>query len=175
VINGENWVGGGLVFGKFGYAAVSGPGFYYGSSDKWEIEYRNKRGDLERILRLDQPNLPVTQEDIDRYISDRLARARPERRQIQETMFKDMPFPDLMPAYGDFRVDADGHLWVGEYRKPGDDQPRWQVFDPGGALLGTVKTPPRFRIFEIGSDYVLGRWADDMDVEHVRKYQLIKE
>ena len=174
VINGDTWVGGGLVFGKVGNAAVSGSGFYYGSSDRWEIEYRKKDGALERILRLDRPNLPVTQGDIDRYITDRLARARPERRQVEETMFENMPFPEIMPAYADFHVDEDGNLWVGEYRRPGDDQPRWFVFDPEGALLGTVQTPPRFRIFEIGSDYVLGRWADDMDVEHVRLYELIK-
>ncbi len=173
--DGEAWVGGGLVFGKFGYAAVAGDGFYYGSSDRWEIEYRTKEGDLQRVLRLDRPNLPVTQEDIDRYISDRMERASPDRRQVYEAMYEHMPFPEWMPAYGEFEVDAEGDLWVGEYRKPGDDQPRWQVLSPDGVFLGVVETPPRFRIFEIGSDYLLGRWADDMDVEHIRMYELIKD
>jgi len=172
--DGENWVGGGLVFGKFGYAAVSGDGFFYGSSDRFEIECREKEGELIRILRLDQENLPVTQTDIDRYISDRMARARPERRPIYETMFEHMPFPDLMPAHGEFIADADRNLWVEEYRRPGNDQPRWKVFDPEGVYLGVVQTPPRFQIFELGSDYLLGRWRDDLDVEHVQLYQLLK-
>jgi sugar lactone lactonase YvrE len=71
-------------------------------------------------------------------------------------------------------VDAEGNLWVADYRRPGDDQPRWTVFDPTGAMLGVVETPERFSIHQIGSDFVLGSWADDMDVEHVRLYRLIK-
>lgn len=173
--DGGNWVGGGLVFGRFGQAAVSGDGFFYGKSDSYEIEFRNGEGDLLRLIRLEHENLPVTQEDIDRYVADRMARARPERLQIYRTMFENMPFPDEMPAYSEFRVDASGHLWVAEYRKPGDDQPRWRVFDPEGAYLGMVETPADFRIYEIGTDYLLGRWTDDMEVEHVRMYALHKE
>jgi len=64
---------------------------------------------------------------------------------------------------------------VEEYRRPGNDQPRWKIFDRDGVYLGVVETPPRFRICEVGSDYLLGRWRDDLDVEHVRMYQLVKE
>jgi hypothetical protein len=38
-----------------------------------------------------------------------------------------------------------------------------------------VETPPRFRIFQIGSDFMLGRWRDELDVDHVRMYELLKE
>jgi hypothetical protein len=172
--NGDNWVGGGLVFGRTGYAAASGEGFYYGSSDRYEIEYRNRGGDLLRIIRLDQENMEVTQADIDGFIADRMERARPERRPIYEIMFRDMPFPSQMPAYGEFIVDEAGNLWVGEYRRPGDDQPRWKIFDPRGVYLGVVETPPGLRIYEIGMDYVLGRWSGDLEVEHIRMYALQK-
>ena len=172
--DGDNWVGGGLVFGRAGYAAVSGEGFYYGSSDRYEIEYRNPGGDILRIIRLDQENLEVTPADIDGFIADRIDRARPERRPIYEIMFRDMPFPPEMPAYGEFIVDEAGDLWVEEYRRPGDDQPRWKVFDPQGVYLGVVETPPGLRIDEIGMDYLLGRWSGDMEVEHVRMYALQK-
>ena len=49
------------------------------------------------------------------------------------------------------------------------------MFDPSGEILGVVETPERFTIHEIGRDFVLGHWTDDMDVEHVRLYGLIKE
>ena len=173
--DGENWVGGGLVFGRFGYGAVAGDGFYYGSSDRYEIEYRDSSGQIRRLIRLPHENLPVTQEDIDRYVEDRLAGARDERRrQIYRTMFERMPFPATMPAYGDFMVDLEGNLWVGETRRPGDDQPRWRIFDPEGTYLGKVDTPKNLRIFEIGSDYVLGRGRDEMEVDHLRMYPLRK-
>ena len=48
------------------------------------------------------------------------------------------------------------------------------MFDSEGLYLGVVETPPRFRIYEIGSDYLLGGWKDDLDVDHVRMYELVK-
>ena len=71
-------------------------------------------------------------------------------------------------------MDAEENLWVGEYRRPGDTEPRWRVFSPTGAYLGLVETPERFRIYEIGPDYILGRWSDELDVEHIRMYPLVK-
>ncbi len=85
-----------------------------------------------------------------------------------------MPFPETMPAYADLLVDAEDNLWVEEYRRPGVEAARWQVFDPDGELLGAIETPRRFNVFEIGGDFVLGRWVDELDVEHVQLYKLIK-
>ncbi len=95
-------------------------------------------------------------------------------RQRLEHMLNEMPFPETMPAHAGILVDEAGNLWVGEYRRPGDDQPRWNVFDPEGHWLGTVDTPPRFAIDQIGDDFVLGRYRDELDVEYVRLYKLIK-
>ena len=50
----------------------------------------------------------------------------------------------------------------------------WTVFDPAGRMLGELSTPPRFQVIQIGDDYVLGVWKDDLDVEHVRLYALAK-
>ena len=84
------------------------------------------------------------------------------------------PFPETMPAYEGVIVDEEGNLWVEEYRAPGDEQPRWTVFDSTGVMLGLIETPPRFRIFQIGSDFVLGRQTDSLDVERVQLYRLRK-
>jgi len=173
---GDAWVGGGVVFGHFGQAAIHDSGFYYGSSDSYEIGYYASDGTLQRLIRLDQGNLEVTPEDIELYTRESLARARDERRrQIRERMYARMPWPDVMPAYDEFITDEAGNLWVAEYRRPGDQQPRWHVFDPDGTMLGMVETPPRFRIDQIGPDFMLGRWTDELDVEHVRMYALLKE
>ena len=172
---GDGVLGGGLVFGRFAQRVVSGDGFYYGSADAYEIGYHAGDGRLQRLVRLPQPNLKVTPDDIETYTSDRLARApNARRRQIYEQSFADMPFPDEMAAYGSFHVDADGNLWVAETRRPGDDQPQWKVFDPQGVWLGTVETPTRFAVYQIGSDFLLGRWRDESDVEHIRIYPLSK-
>ncbi|NIN72090.1 MAG: hypothetical protein GTO46_09270 [Gemmatimonadetes bacterium] len=171
----DGWLGGGVPFGHVSQATVQGAGYYYGSSDSYEIDYHTIDGRLQRIIRLDRNSLEVTPEDIELFTQQSLARARDERRrQIRQRMYARMPWPDVMPAYGEFKTDAEDNLWVSEYLRPGDEQPRWTVFDPHGTMLGIVGTPPRFRIFQIGSDFMLGRWRDELGVEHVQMYELLK-
>ena len=87
-------------------------------------------------------------------------------------LFPHITFPETMPAYRRALLDGEGHIWVEEYRRPSDDIPQWTVFTRDGRLLGTLTTPTGLWIFEIGSDYLLGRWRDELDVEHVRVYGL---
>jgi len=161
-------------FARSSEAAVFGSGFYFGSGDSYEIAFYSADGTLNRLIRRATPNLPVTSKDIERYRQRTLERSDPSRRQFWQNMFAEMPIPETMPAYSGIIVDAEGNLWIGEYRRPGDDQPRWNVFDPDGIMLGIVETPQRFRVYEIGSDYLLGRGADEMDIEHVQVYDLLK-
>ncbi len=173
---GDSWLSGGVPFGHVSQATVHGAGYYFGDSESYEIGHYGSDGTLRRSIRLTRTSLEVTPEDIELYTQQSLARARDERRrQIRERMFASMPWPEVMPAYDEFITDAEGNLWVAEYRRPGDEQPRWTVFDPNGSMLGVVETPRRFRVFQIGSDFILGRWWDEFDVEHVRMYALLKE
>jgi hypothetical protein len=162
-------------FGHYPSHAASADGFYYGSSDRYEIQYYSETGKLQRSVRRPVPNLEVTDADIASYKREGLENARDDaQRQIIERLLADDPFPQSFPAYGNFLLDADGNLWVAVYRRPGDDQPRWTVFDPSGQMLGVVSVPERFTIHQIGSDFVLGRWQDELDVEHVQLYELLK-
>jgi hypothetical protein len=34
--------------------------------------------------------------------------------------------------------------------------------------------PEGVRVFQIGTDYLLGRWRDELEVERVRAYELVK-
>jgi hypothetical protein len=71
--------------------------------------------------------------------------------------------------------DAFGVLWVREPEHPGSEGPeQWIVFDTDGSLLGTVGMPRGFQVFQIGPDFVLGRARDDLDVEYIRLYELIR-
>ena len=48
------------------------------------------------------------------------------------------------------------------------------VFDAGGVLLGTLTAPDGLDILDVGDDYALGLWRDDLAVEYVRLYGLVK-
>lgn len=50
----------------------------------------------------------------------------------------------------------------------------WDVFDPEGRWLGGIAMPVGLEVTEIGEDYILGIWKDDLDVAYVRMYELIK-
>jgi hypothetical protein len=82
----------------------------------------------------------------------------------------ELPAPGRRPAYSDLKLDADGFVWAAEYHGlQGAGEPTaWLVFSPQGEWLGSVSTPPRFEVYEIGKEYILGLLRDDFDVEHVQ-------
>ena len=168
-----------LPLGRQGAYAASGQGVYVGGADRAEFGFFSTEGRLLRVVRWDQPPVKVTPQMI-----DEIKRTRSERwvelnldagfRSQLEAMQQEMPWPDWLPAYSRFIVDADQNLWVEHFSTPMDTASEWSVFDPDGILLGTVETPSGVRIFQIGSDFILGVGRDEMDVEQVRMYGLNK-
>ena len=81
----------------------------------------------------------------------------------------------FLPFYSAIEVDADGYLWVKEFASATRPNVEWSVFDTDGRWLGQVAMPEGFTVYHIGTDYVLGRWRDDLDVEHIMLYGLVKD
>lgn len=164
-----------LPFGRSAHTAPRRDGFFFGTGASYEIAYYSGSGDLVRLIRKTHIPTRVTPEHTRRYIEGQLEGTDDEdERRFMESLLADVPFPETVPAYQDLLVDAEGYLWVQDYSLPGEQRLHWTVFDPEGVMLGRLETPLRFRIYQIGSDFVLGRWTDDMDIEHVRLYQLLK-
>ena len=85
----------------------------------------------------------------------------------------DMPLVESFPAFNVVRVDALAHLWIEEYRLPGETRPGlWTVFDPEGRALGLVEMPGSFAVEEIGADYILGTREDELGIEYVESWPL---
>ena len=88
-----------------------------------------------------------------------------------------------LPVLRSVHVDAAGHLWLQPYYVAGAEPPPFEILAPDGAWLGSVTLPPRLhRAFiqyqapymDIGDDYVLGVWTDELDVQYVRMYRIDK-
>jgi hypothetical protein len=155
--------------------AVTDSAFYVGTQDRYAITVHNPDGGLIGSVRRQQDNLTVTPAHIEAFIEQSLTEATDDvERRRSRARLSYLPYPESMPAYGRIRVDTDGNLWVEESCAPGDQRPRWTVFDSQHRMLGTVATPVNFTIHQIGSDFVLGRWTDDFDVEHIHLYELEK-
>ena len=164
-----------LPFGRTPRTAVHQSAYYFGRGDSYVIGLYSAAGRLTRSIRNRQPNVEVTADDRKRYIERSIEGIDDDdERRVIESLMSDIPFPAAMPAYAELRLDSDGYLWVENYRKAEDERPHWTVFDPNGRMLGRVELPDRFTIHQIGRDFILGSVKDEMDIEHVRLYELIK-
>ena len=96
--------------------------------------------------------------------------------------FDQLPHRSTLPVHGHMLADRAGNVWLPRFTPalaaiywPPDVAVTWDVYGADGAWLGGVAMPARFWPFEIGQDWVLGLWRDEMDVEYVQLYGLIKE
>ncbi|UCG87858.1 MAG: hypothetical protein JSW71_04745 [Gemmatimonadota bacterium] len=83
--------------------------------------------------------------------------------------------PAFRPPFAAIILDAAGNLWVEQGPAPGVDpkSPDYLVFDPAGVLLGPVSVPP-MRVLDIGDDYLLGVHQDDLEVEYLQLFAIVK-
>lgn len=148
-----------------------------GDASAPEIEVHGLDGSL-RLVRWEPRNLTVDLADAEAARQARIewieSRISPPRQTVQLRAQQAVPEPTEYPPYLGFLADTEGNLWVQEYPRPTADSAVWLVFDPDGRELGTVTLPKDLRIFEIGGDYLLTLFRDDLDVEHVRLYPLTK-
>jgi hypothetical protein len=161
-----------LPFGRRDHVAVHGDGFFQGSAEAPQVGWYDARGRLARLVRWSAAPRPVTPADAARYRERALAAADPAARPGMRRMLAELPMPERMPAYAAILADRSGALWVQEYPVAEEDPVRWTVFDPEGRQLGTLTLPPRFRVTDVGDDYVLGVAQDDLDVQQVQVYRL---
>jgi hypothetical protein len=146
-----------------------------GTPLRWEYEVRGLHGALQQIVRLDRPNAPVTAGDIEAFQESQLedledANAiRARRDELSE-----LTYPETMPAFGSpIFADRSGSVWVPDFMAR-EGVRTWTVFDPEGRRLGIVRTPADLQVFAIGADWLLGVWQDELDVEYVREYGLVR-
>lgn len=148
------------------------------STDRYELRAYRADGSLARIVRREhQLHSPVAA-DLEHYIDEQVEAmalyggdAEGLRAALANT-----PLAETFPAIGSVRSDALGNLWVREYDLPRQERPRplWTVFDPEGRVLGFVETPAGVFIRQIGEDYLLGWREDDLGVEYVQLWPLVR-
>jgi hypothetical protein len=150
-------------------------GYYVADNDTYEVRKYAPDGKLQQIVRRLRAQVQVESHHMETLRERALAAVTDDdQRRRREQFYRDMPVPETFPAYSGIALSVEGYLWVREYDLPGTEANDWSVFDAEGTLRGTLGLPPRFQPLDIGSDYVLGLWRDEDDVEHVRMYELIK-
>ncbi len=170
-----------MAFGKEPVWAVDGELVYFGAAARFEITAFNRNGALQRIIRWDAPLSPVTDADV-RDVEEQYRATVAEF--PQEAAFRPapdhFPIPEYKPAYGGLLVDDRGNLWVRLYREniyeppPTAAERNWAIIDASGRWLGTIRIPDGLKVLAVQRDLVVGVFADENDVEHVRLYRIRK-
>lgn len=164
-----------LPFTVISLQAVAADRWYFGGADRYKIAVHGPDGGLSRLIRRRHEIRHVSEADQETYVTDRLEGLDdPDARSELRRSLREMPFPSTFPAFGDLAVSRDGHLWVHDYRKPGEPPPPWSVFAPDGRWLGDVHLPEGFDPMWIDEEVVAGVWEDELEVEHLRAYRLVK-
>jgi hypothetical protein len=172
-----------VSLGKQTIAVARGDHLYLAVNDSWEIEARGPDGNLRRLIRMMTPVRPLSADLIARHRVEQLelvnnqpmmSQAPQELRDQVTERINSAPYPATLPFVALLLVDDDGHLWAQEVGVPGDLRQKWGVFDRDGRLQAWIRMPERFRPTSIGSDWVVGIWQDEDDVEHVRVYGLTR-
>ncbi|MDE2980424.1 MAG: 6-bladed beta-propeller [Gemmatimonadota bacterium] len=164
-------------FGKTTFTAVWGDLVAFGRNETYEINALANDGSLARIVRREHVVGSPTEAQLDAAIRERLADLSDEDRNRRLEVAANVPMVETFPAYSGLQADALDHLWVREFKLPGDESenPVWTVFDPEGRALGFVESPPGLTIYEIGADYILGKRTDELDIEYVEVWALSRQ
>lgn len=161
------------VFGRNTHVAVRGRELLVGTNDRFEVVVMG--GERQQVFRRVHEHRPVRSAEIQAYGDLLLEAARDEAsRAYSERVLELMSYPSELPPYRDLIADGEGNVWVEHYRAAPEEQPRWSVFGADGRWLGEVATPAGLRIHEIGAGYVLGVWTDEVGIEYLRLYELLK-
>jgi hypothetical protein len=87
----------------------------------------------------------------------------------------ELVFPSHLPFWNKVLVSPSNWLWVRRYASPLEEETRrWDVYDPDGRQVARIEVPGNARLTEVGEDYVLGIFPDELDVERVQRFEVIR-
>lgn len=84
-----------------------------------------------------------------------------------------LPWPEAKPAFnaGSVWVDARGRLWVNRFQRAGEPW-RYDLFDPAGRLVASVRMPEDRRVVGMGATSVYLARFDADDLQYLERYAL---
>jgi hypothetical protein len=128
------------------------------------------------VIRWTSETAPVTEQDVATWRDTTIGLYKLKMTEADAHRVLDqVAHPTVRPHYSRILLDRIGNLWVAQ--APVDwaapEAVDYLVFDPGGVLLGTVVVPP-IEVLEIGDDYAMGIYRDELEVEHLHVHEIVK-
>jgi hypothetical protein len=81
-----------------------------------------------------------------------------------------------LPTHADVLFDAENNIWVREPDRSWSPRSAdaYAVYAPDGTAAATVDIPTGLAVYHIGSDYIVGRVVDELNVQYVVVHELVK-
>jgi hypothetical protein len=167
VIDAESRMAGGPLFDARGAFATDGTNLYVTDGSDAEVRVFDGPRELARIVRWTPPDLTVTQEDVERYRSERLEGLSGDALLITRKRYEAVPISDRFPAVSGILVDSDGGMWVRRFQQPFHERQTWWRFDGGGAFRCAVDLPIELTVVRFDGGLVIAVDRDDQGTESV--------
>jgi len=153
------------TFGDMANIVVGDGRVHVGNGIEPEYRVYSGAGKLLQIVRWQAPRVAVTPE----MREERLRRG-----------YLSGPWArEALPYYGRIRLGPNDHVWVPDYRTPGDLSTTFTVFDRGGELIGRIampmESPVPVDVPWIGTDRILVGWRERDGAPHLGVHVLISQ
>jgi hypothetical protein len=147
--------------------ATGAAGFAISASDAFQVHWYDERGRLLRIVRSSDIVNVIPPDSVEAF-----QRRMAQRNQNSSPAIES--FPRNRTAISGMAIDRGGRLWL-KQRSPSDQAVAlWVIFDADGTPRAQIKMPASASFADAGADYVLVRQRDELDVESVVLYPVLK-
>ncbi|MDH3732923.1 MAG: 6-bladed beta-propeller [Gemmatimonadota bacterium] len=165
-----------VPFDAVSRVTTAAAGVLEGDGATFEIRGRDPSGALDWIIRREPERTPVTSELMTAHLEENYAQFSDQVDYYSglRDAYAAMPVEGQVAAFDRIVVAADGTIWVRSHPLPGATAHVWSVFAEEGAWLGDVEMPAALDVFEIGREFVVGKQLDDLEVEHVVLYRILR-
>lgn len=156
-------------FGRSTGVATADEVMYIGTQDGPDVIAVEPSGTVVRLIRTGVSPVAVTPALLEQWIERRVQTVPSERQPAVRQTYANIELPSFLPTYGAIAAAANGTVWVQDYTGAGEPND-WTLYGPDGEREARLRLPERFRVMDVGEDWVLGVELDDLDVETIRIY-----
>jgi len=143
--------------------------------DTGVVRLFNDAGAAVGEFKIPMPRRALTDAMVSEVLAWDESAARTDRIRAQVARFVEAePKPVFLPMLRQAWADGDDTLWFLEFDLDLSAPERYHIVRDDGILLGVLTAPPRFRLREVGPDWVLGVRTDQDGVEQVVRYALTR-
>lgn len=163
-----------LLLGRRELLDVAAGAIHVADGSAGEVRTYDSEGRLVRIVRTGLPARPVTEAALDAARARYLGGVEENRLPEERRRLEELPVATRLPVLDGLFADLHGRVWMRLFDPEAGESRRWVLLDGDGRAAGVLEIPERFEPLDAGEGHVLFRTRDDLDVERLVLYRLVR-